>query len=205
MLYRDQMKFRFVPLTPKPHFFEAPRQIPKEELRSILKMPVETAEDCLKRWYWRALHLRIGAIKKLAVKIKRHTNNILTTLRSGLSNAWHEAIITRSSCWYSAPTAFGAYKTYLPTSSWFAPRFRSRCQTVPYSLGCWRVYPQASPKSQKLALLDLVSLLRALRLDNCRIFTNKNIIQTLNWEEKSFIADNKNLRAFTTREPNYSK
>ena len=29
----------------------------KEELRFILKMPSETAETCLNRWYWRAPHM----------------------------------------------------------------------------------------------------------------------------------------------------
>ena len=63
----------------------------KEELRLILKMPLEPARDCLKKWYWRASHSRIEPMKELARKIKRHTGNILNTIEHGLSNARIEA------------------------------------------------------------------------------------------------------------------
>lgn len=63
----------------------------KEELRLILKMPAEAAQDSLKRWYWRASHSRIEEIKELARKIKRHAENIFNTMRYGLSNARNEA------------------------------------------------------------------------------------------------------------------
>lgn len=56
----------------------------KEELRLILKMPSETAGTCLNRWYW--LENR-GHQKEQAAKIMRNSDNILNTLRSGLSNA----------------------------------------------------------------------------------------------------------------------
>ena len=59
----------------------------KEELRLILKWPIKKAVDCLKRWYWRVTHSKIWAIGEVVLKIKRHTNNILNMLRSGLSNA----------------------------------------------------------------------------------------------------------------------
>lgn len=36
----------------------------KEELRLILIMPSETAGTCLNRWYWRASHSKIEAIKR---------------------------------------------------------------------------------------------------------------------------------------------
>lgn len=64
----------------------------KEELRLVLKMPAEAAQDSLKRWYWRASHSRIEEIKELARKIKRHTENNFNTMRYGLSNARNEAV-----------------------------------------------------------------------------------------------------------------
>ena len=55
----------------------------KEELRLVLKMPAEAAQDSRKRWYWRASHSRIEEIKELARKIKRHTENIFNTMQIG--------------------------------------------------------------------------------------------------------------------------
>lgn len=64
----------------------------KEELRMILKLPPGEAEDMLRHWYWKASHSRIGVIKDLARKIKRHMGNIINTISNGLSNARLEAI-----------------------------------------------------------------------------------------------------------------
>lgn len=64
----------------------------KEELRLILKIrDAEEAEQALKKWLWRASHSRIPAFKELYLKIKRHKNHILNTIRFGLSNARIEA------------------------------------------------------------------------------------------------------------------
>ena len=74
----------------KPLLFRAYRI--KEALRLLLKF--QHAEDAgaeLKKWYFWATHSRIDAIKKLAYKIRRHENNILNTIRLGLSNARIEA------------------------------------------------------------------------------------------------------------------
>lgn len=58
----------------------------------ILKLPPGEAEDMLRHWYWKASHSRIGVIKDLARKIKRHMGNIINTISNGLSNARLEAI-----------------------------------------------------------------------------------------------------------------
>ena len=64
----------------------------KETLRLLLKIrDVSEAEAELKRWLWRASHSRIDALKKLYLKIKRHKEHILNTIRLGMSNARIEA------------------------------------------------------------------------------------------------------------------
>lgn len=85
-------KGRLSPPTPKTSLDTKFHTLPKEELRLVLKMPAEAAQDSLKRWYWRASHSRIEEIKELARKIKRHTENIFNTMRYGLSNARNEAV-----------------------------------------------------------------------------------------------------------------
>ncbi len=64
----------------------------KETLRLILKIKdVDEAESELKRWLWWASHSRIAAFKNLYLKIKRHKDHILNTIRLGMSNARIEA------------------------------------------------------------------------------------------------------------------
>ena len=65
----------------------------KEMLRLILKiMDTDEAEAALRRWLWWASHSRIDAFKKLYLKIKRHREHILNSIRLGMSNARIEAI-----------------------------------------------------------------------------------------------------------------
>lgn len=47
----------------------------------------------------------------------RNSDNILNTLRSGLSNARLKAINNKIKLWYGAPTAFETYKACLPMSN----------------------------------------------------------------------------------------
>lgn len=64
----------------------------KETLRLLLKIKdVDEAAAELKRWLWWASHSRIDAFKKLYLKIKRHREHILNTIRLGMSNARIEA------------------------------------------------------------------------------------------------------------------
>lgn len=64
----------------------------KETLRLLLKIKdVDEATAELKRWLWWASHSRIDAFKKLYLKIKRHRDHILNTIRLGMSNARIEA------------------------------------------------------------------------------------------------------------------
>lgn len=64
----------------------------KEQLRLLLKLKdVDAAEDELKRWLWKASHSRIPAVKELNLKIRRHKEHILNTIRYGMSNARIEA------------------------------------------------------------------------------------------------------------------
>ncbi len=64
----------------------------KETLRLLLKIKdVDEATAELKRWLWWASHSRIDAFKKLYLKIKRHREHILNTIRLGMSNARIEA------------------------------------------------------------------------------------------------------------------
>jgi transposase len=64
----------------------------KETLRLLLKIKdTEEAEDALNRWLWWASHSRIKAFKELYLKIKRHKEHILNTIRLGMSNARIEA------------------------------------------------------------------------------------------------------------------
>ena len=64
----------------------------KETLRLLLKIKdVDEAATELKRWLWWASHSRIDAFKKLYLKIKRHRDHILNTIRLGMSNARIEA------------------------------------------------------------------------------------------------------------------
>lgn len=64
----------------------------KEMLRLILKIKdVDEALAELKRWLWWASHSRINAFKELYLKIKRHKEHILNTIRLGMSNARIEA------------------------------------------------------------------------------------------------------------------
>lgn len=63
----------------------------KEELRVIFKMNALDASQMLKQWCWRASHSRIELFKELAHKIMRHMDNILNTIKCGLSNARIEA------------------------------------------------------------------------------------------------------------------
>lgn len=63
----------------------------KEELRLILKMPLEEARHNLRIWYWKATHSRIESFVNLAHKIKRHWDNIFNTITLHLSNARVEA------------------------------------------------------------------------------------------------------------------
>ena len=62
----------------------------KKELHLILKLLLEheQARDCLKKWYWRESHSRIEAMKALARKIKRHTGNILNTIKLCIRRAY---------------------------------------------------------------------------------------------------------------------
>ena len=89
----------------------------KEQLRIILKMPVDQDRYFLQKWYWRASHSRSQVIKDLARKIKRHQENIFNTIQNGLSNARIEAINNKIKCWYGAPTASETFRTCSPTSS----------------------------------------------------------------------------------------
>lgn len=64
----------------------------KETLRLLLKIKdADEAAAELKRWLWWASHSRIDAFKKLYLKIKRHRDHILNTIRLGMSNARIEA------------------------------------------------------------------------------------------------------------------
>ena len=64
----------------------------KEALRLIFKFTdANVASKALKRWYFRATHSRIGAIKQLAYKVNRHKEHILNAIRYGMSNARIEA------------------------------------------------------------------------------------------------------------------
>ena len=64
----------------------------KEMLRILLKIKnIDEAAAELKRWLWWASHSRINAFKKLYLKIKRHRDHILNTIRLGMSNARIEA------------------------------------------------------------------------------------------------------------------
>ncbi len=64
----------------------------KETLRLLLKIrDTEEAEVALKRWLWWASHSRIDAFRDLYLKIKRHREHILNTIRLGMSNARIEA------------------------------------------------------------------------------------------------------------------
>ena len=64
----------------------------KEELRLLLKeTDVDAVRDLLKRWFWRATHSRIKALKDLAWKIRRHEEHIYSTIRMKMSNARIEA------------------------------------------------------------------------------------------------------------------
>ncbi len=64
----------------------------KETLRLLLKIKdTEEAEAALKRWLWWASHSRIDAFRELYLKIKRHREHILNTIRLGMSNARIEA------------------------------------------------------------------------------------------------------------------
>jgi transposase len=64
----------------------------KENLRMLLKIrDPEDAEAALKKWLWWASHSRIPAFKELYLKIKRHKDHILNTIRLGMSNARIEA------------------------------------------------------------------------------------------------------------------
>lgn len=65
----------------------------KERLRFIMKLfDVEQAKAALKLWYWRASHSRFEPMKELAKKIKHHWDNILNTVRYGLSSARSESV-----------------------------------------------------------------------------------------------------------------
>lgn len=64
----------------------------KETLRLLLKIKdADEAAAQLKRWLWWASHSRIEAFTKLYLKIKRHRDHILNTIRLGMSNARVEA------------------------------------------------------------------------------------------------------------------
>ena len=65
----------------------------KEDLRLVFKLSdPELAEAALDRWLARAQRCRIPAFVELGRKIRRHRENILNTVRHGLSNARVEAI-----------------------------------------------------------------------------------------------------------------
>ena len=65
----------------------------KEMLRLVLKIKdTDEAEAALRRWLWWASHSRIEAFKELFLKIKRHREHILNSIRLGMSNARIEAI-----------------------------------------------------------------------------------------------------------------
>ena len=64
----------------------------KEQLRLIMHMNDESeARLALKNWLWWASHSRISAFIDLGKKIRRHFENILNTIRLGMSNARIEA------------------------------------------------------------------------------------------------------------------
>ena len=67
----------------------------KELLRTLLKHPVEQAEDELRHWVFRASHSRIPEIVELSKKIRRHQPDILRTIGLGYSNARLEAFNNR--------------------------------------------------------------------------------------------------------------
>jgi transposase len=64
----------------------------KEELRLILKLPLDEAEQELARWTGWAQRCRIPVFVELGRKIKRHLKAILDTIRLGLTNARVEAV-----------------------------------------------------------------------------------------------------------------
>ncbi len=65
----------------------------KESLRLLLKLhDPEEAEEELNRWLWWASHSRIPAFHDLYLKIRRHKEYILNTIRLGMSNARIEAV-----------------------------------------------------------------------------------------------------------------
>ena len=65
----------------------------KEQLRVIFKVrDPALAESCLDRWIARAQRCRIPAFVELQRKIRRHRQNILNTIRHGLSNARIESM-----------------------------------------------------------------------------------------------------------------
>jgi len=63
----------------------------KEDLRLILKLPVNEAGKELDKWRRRAWSCRIPQFVELQRKIKRHKDSILATISHGLSNARMEA------------------------------------------------------------------------------------------------------------------
>ena len=67
----------------------------KELLRTLLRHPVEQAEDELNHWMFRASHSRIPEIVELAKKIRRRRPDILRTIRLGYPNTRLEASDSR--------------------------------------------------------------------------------------------------------------
>ena len=77
----------------------------KEELRIALKHPPESIEDAIKRWRGHAWRSKIPEFVKLQRKIKRHTQAIIQTAKSGITNARVEAV--NNSIKLIVKTAFG--------------------------------------------------------------------------------------------------
>ena len=85
----QELKLRQIEIS-NPKLYRA--YLRKEELRLLLKNDdPEVAEAELKRWYWKASHSRIPAIKELGKKVMRHKEHILNTIRFKMSNARIEA------------------------------------------------------------------------------------------------------------------
>ena len=64
----------------------------KERLRLIFKLPADQVREALEEWRGKAWRSRIPEMVELQRKIKRHTEAIVTTVKSGLTNARVESV-----------------------------------------------------------------------------------------------------------------
>ena len=88
----------------------------KEELRMILRQPADEARVLLLRWSGKAASSGIGPFTGLGEKIGRRCEDIVRTIRSGLSNARLEAVNNRIKTTIGSATATATSTTSSPSS-----------------------------------------------------------------------------------------